>query len=316
MGLAHYRRREYARALVRCRGRPAASQRWRALGAHRSTYTGGWGTGTKSSRRSKTSQLDPRNADFLYDLGGDTFRFLRRYPEAMKRIAALTFTPDLSVARIGMGVAPLRGKVNWDTPRVARRHAIGRGIGGPGHAERAAGAAAAMGAEGGQFARLGEKHQDTHIRFAALPPADGAVRGVGVPSCAATARPARGRRSIQPASLLDSALVRLPDDWRVHAARGMALAGIGTIQEALREARWLEQSDVYRGDAFAGTLAAEDRARILAQSSEVHAALDEIERLLAGTGVRPRRPHAAARPRWDRSARIRGSRRSWPRCSR
>ena len=53
-------------------------------------------------------QLDPRNANSLYDLGGDTFRFLRRYPEAMEAYRrALTFTPDLSVARIGMGVALL-----------------------------------------------------------------------------------------------------------------------------------------------------------------------------------------------------------------
>jgi serine/threonine-protein kinase len=84
--------------------------------------------------------------------------------------------------------------------------------------------------------------------------------------------------------LLDSVLAALPDDWRVHAARGLALAGLGRRQEALREARWLQQSVVYREDAFDSRVVAEERARILAQAGEVDAALDEIEQLLAGPG--------------------------------
>jgi len=82
--------------------------------------------------------------------------------------------------------------------------------------------------------------------------------------------------------LLDSVMRGLPDDWRVHAARGLALAGLGRRDEALREARWLQRSVVYREDALQGPLLAEDRARILAQAGEADTALDEIERLLAG----------------------------------
>jgi serine/threonine-protein kinase len=79
---------------------------------------------------------------------------------------------------------------------------------------------------------------------------------------------------------LDSVLKEKPDDWRVHAARGLALAGLGRRAEALGEASWLQQSAVYREDAFEGPLLAEDRGRILAQAGEADAALDEIERLL------------------------------------
>ena len=80
--------------------------------------------------------------------------------------------------------------------------------------------------------------------------------------------------------VLDSVVKELPDDHRVLAARGMALAGLGRRDEALDEARRLEQSDVYIRDAFAGSIVAEDRARILAHAGDAEAALEEIERLL------------------------------------
>jgi tetratricopeptide (TPR) repeat protein len=80
--------------------------------------------------------------------------------------------------------------------------------------------------------------------------------------------------------LLDSLIRERPDDWRVHAAQGMALAGLGRRDEARREARWLQQSALYREDAHDGPFLAEHRARILAQNGDADAALDEIERLL------------------------------------
>jgi hypothetical protein len=50
----------------------------------------------------------------------------------------------------------------------------------------------------------------------------------------------------------------------------------------MAEARWLRQSNVYRGDAHFGTIAAEGRAQILAQCGNPDAALDELKRLLPG----------------------------------
>src|SRR5262249_38266409 len=67
---------------------------------------------------------------------------------------------------------------------------------------------------------------------------------------------------------LDPALRKAKDDWRIHVARGLALAGLGRRSEALREARWLETSVLYKTDAFEGTELAEGRARILAQAGE------------------------------------------------
>jgi serine/threonine-protein kinase len=84
----------------------------------------------------------------------------------------------------------------------------------------------------------------------------------------------------------------------VHAARGIALAGLGLQDEALREAQWLRQSIPYREDAFTGPFVAEHLAMILAHAGDTESALDEIERLLS-------RPSAFSvhflrlDPRWD-----------------
>jgi hypothetical protein len=65
-------------------------------------------------------------------------------------------------------------------------------------------------------------------------------------------------------------------------SRGLALAGLGQREEALREADWLRQSVVYREDAYWKPSVAEQRAWILARAGEADAALDEIEGVLAG----------------------------------
>jgi tetratricopeptide (TPR) repeat protein len=97
--------------------------------------------------------------------------------------------------------------------------------------------------------------------------------------------------------LLDSAARELPDDWRVTAAHGLALAGLGRRTEALRMADKLQQSVVYR-DAFDGPAVAEERARILAQAGATDAALDAIERLLVEPS--PFTVHLLRLdPRWD-----------------
>jgi hypothetical protein len=81
--------------------------------------------------------------------------------------------------------------------------------------------------------------------------------------------------------LLDAALEQHSDDERMHAPRGLALAGAGRREDALREASWLQQSVAYRNDKFQGRIVMENRARVLAQAGESDAALDEIESLLA-----------------------------------
>lgn len=94
--------------------------------------------------------------------------------------------------------------------------------------------------------------------------------------------PSLARTAFEAAQVfLDSVVRERSDDWRVHSARGLALAGPGRREEALREAGWLQRSAAYREDAFDGPWLAEDRAKILAQVGDADEALKEIERLLA-----------------------------------
>ncbi len=85
----------------------------------------------------------------------------------------------------------------------------------------------------------------------------------------------------------------------MHAARGLALAGLGRGREAQREARWLQQSRTYREDALAQASIGEDRARILAGIGDTDAALAEIKRLLAGPSYNLSVHTLRLDPRWD-----------------
>ena len=64
-------------------------------------------------------------------------------------------------------------------------------------------------------------------------------------------------------------------------------------------ARWIEQSAVYREDAFFGPLVAANRAWILAQAGEAEAALGEIERLLVAPSFNVTVHTLRLDPRWD-----------------
>ena len=279
MGLGHYwGRRDYRRALQEFRaaleGLPNDAEVWTWIGAvHR--RTGSWDEVLGAFE--KAIQLAPRDANLFYNLGGTTFVILHRYADAMRAFDnALSLAPDLHQAALWKGWTYVRWQGQLDTLRAVLSRV-------PSDAE--------LGLETGTAQRLRwERQADSMLQILKM-------ERVGVfdnvflfqPGSlhAAWAHRLRGdgpaaRAAFDSARiLLDSVMRELPDDWRVHAARGLALAGLGRRDEALREARWLRQSLIYREDAFAGPLLAEDRARILAQAGESGAALDEIERLLA-----------------------------------
>lgn len=283
MGLAHYwGRRDYRRALdefaIALKGLPNGAELWGMIGlVHR--RLGNWDKVFAAFE--KAVQLNPRDANLFYDLGGQTYQVMHRYADAVRAYdRALSLAPDLHVAVIRRGETYVLWQGQLDTlrtvlSRVPRDAELGT------RGDVAAQRAALL---------LWERNADSLLQMIQIAHSDvfeGQDFFLPSPLYAAWAHQLRGDRPAARAAfdsarvLLDSVVRELPDDWRVHATRGLALAGLGRRDEALREARWLEKSVVYREDAYKGPSVAEDRARILAQIGEGNAALDEIERLLA-----------------------------------
>ena len=283
MGLVHYwGRRDYRRALdeftIALRGLPNHPRISPCVGAlHR--RLGNWDEVMRAIEKAK--QFDPRGVNLYYDLAGGTYAFMRRYADAVGAYdRALALAPDLHAAAIFKGWTYVRWQGQLDTLRaIVSRLSADQNLG-------------VAGTPTAQLVQLlrWERRPDSLLRVlrnARVVAFVGQDFYLPTSLHAAWAHLLRGDRAAAAVALdsarlvLDSVLRDLPDDWRVHASRGLTLAALGRHDEALGEARWLEQSTVYREDAYDGPLLAESRAAILAQSGRTDAALQEIERLLS-----------------------------------
>jgi len=276
MGLAHYRRRDYGRALdeyaIALRGLHNDAELWGRIGyVHR--RLGNWGEVFASFE--KAARLNPRDADLFWDLGGNTYLLVRRYADAVRAYdRALSLAPDLHLAALRRGLTYVIWQGQLDTLRAVLNRL-------PREAELAYSSVRAQRAE----LLLLERNADSLLRMVAREefgsPSDSVLYAAHAHQLLGDQAAARAAFSLALVRL-DSARRERPDDGQTHWDRGLALAGLGRRAEALAEARWLRQSVVYREDAFEGPGWAQFRAQILAQAGEMDAALDEVERLLAG----------------------------------
>ncbi|MFQ5676739.1 MAG: protein kinase, partial [bacterium] len=81
--------------------------------------------------------------------------------------------------------------------------------------------------------------------------------------------------------LLEKEILTSPGDQRLHSALGMAYAGLGRKQEAIREGRKAVELNPIAKDAFWGSIYVTELALIQTKLGEYHAALDNIETLLS-----------------------------------
>jgi serine/threonine-protein kinase len=283
MGIFRYHHRDWEGALreleVASRDQPNDVEALSQVGyAHR--RLGNWSE--VSSVLERALQLNPRDADLPFDMAGQTYELLRRYDAAAAAYdRAVALQPDLHVARVFRGWLTVRSKGQTAALRQVLDQTPDDGALGELDSVAAQRAGLLL-MDRNAAALLKVPGVTDNTVFAGL---DFFLPGQ---LYVAWAHLLSGDRSAAwlafdaARARLDAALHELPDDWRVHAARGLALAGLQRREEALREAGWLQRSDVYRKDAYQGPRVAEDRARILAQAGDADAALDEIERLLAG----------------------------------
>ncbi len=81
--------------------------------------------------------------------------------------------------------------------------------------------------------------------------------------------------------MIGEAIVRSPEDHRLHSALGIALAGLGRGEEAIRSGRRGMELYPIELDAYAAPERVADMARICVMAGEKDLALDQIERLLS-----------------------------------
>ena len=299
IGRMYYRdRRDYRRALdefvIALKGEPNSARMWRWVG-YVQRRLGLWDEAFAAYEKSVA--LDPRNASGILELGGTSYSLTHHYAEAVRASdRALALAPDYYQAAESKGWDYVHWQGQFDTLRaVMSRIPIDADVG-PTPVQ-------------GDLTdlTLWERNTDSllHlVRTARVRVFPNQVAYVPMSLYAAWAHQLRGEQAAAHAAFdsarvfIDSVARERPDDERVHAALGLALAGLGRREEALREAEWLSRSAVYRQDAVDGPVFAEARAQILAQAGDVEAALREIEGLLARpswTSVNGLRLN----PRWD-----------------
>jgi serine/threonine-protein kinase len=228
----------------------------------------------------RASRLDPRNANLFLDRG-DNLKCRRRYADAIAAYRrALLLGPEYINARIQLAWTYFMWKGEIDTIRAVLR---GLPDGDPGGGGPGAGAERA-------FVLLFDRRPDSVLALLRASPRILTDPTVYAPRTlvAAWAHRMRGDAAAARAAFdstevrLDSALHLRPGAWQLHAWRGHVMAGLGRHEDALREARWLEQfeasSRVYNYCSYAPVV----RAEILVANGDTVVALSAIDRLLVG----------------------------------
>ena len=282
------RPRALAELTIAAEGLPGSAELWNLIGAT-NRGLGNWDRSLAAFE--KSAALDPRYADQFSELAS-TYQVLRRFGDAVAALnRASALAPDVAGFRLYRAALYQLWRGQLDSLRAA--------VAGLGCAPDEANAAIC------EYLALYERRPDSIL--ALLPEPQRVIFEVQdqyEPALlwVAWAHQLRGdgaaARSAFDGALrqLDSALHRLPDDWRVHASRGVALAGVGRIAEARREAEWLSGTLLYRYPFWRINLT-NGRARIFAQARMAGEAVVEIEQLIA---VGAESVHTLRLdPRWD-----------------
>jgi serine/threonine-protein kinase len=99
-------------------------------------------------------------------------------------------------------------------------------------------------------------------------------------------------------SILESKIEERPEDARFHSSLGIAYAGLGRKEDALREGKLGVKLLPVSKEAMVGTFRVEDLARIYVMVGEFDAAIDQLEFLLANPGAMSI-PLLRLDPAWD-----------------
>jgi tetratricopeptide (TPR) repeat protein len=282
------RRRVLAELMIAAQGLPGSGELWMMIAG----VNMGIGELERAlSAYEKAVELDPRYAQTFVELAG-IYQRLRRFGDAVAAFdRAIALAPDVSEMKVDRAMLDARWRGRLDAMRAL---VAAQGCGKPDLQYLCACLA------------LWQRTPDS---IAALFPRPERVvfdwQSEYTPALlyVAWAHQMRGdsaaARSAFAGALrqLDSALQRLPGDWRVHASRGIALAGVGRRVEARQEAEWMGNSYFYRTSSFISIYQKSAQARIFAQAGMAGEAVGKIEFLIS---VGSETVHSLQfDPRWD-----------------
>jgi len=244
--------------------------------------TGNWEEYEKAFLRAV--ELDPRNVEFLSDYGGDTHVRMGRFADAIRWYErAASITGDT----IGLALAKAWTTVHWKGDlSLVRAWMHGEG----GRRARQAGWIYVQMAfyfyERQPDSMLAVLEQERQLVY------QGSFSYEPIALWSAAAHELSGDRRAARAAyesaliLADSGIRTFVDDFSVHQARGMALAGLGRRAEALDEMRTMRQNFLYR-DLWIRENIQRGISEIYALLGDVDGTVAELEQLLSQryTGV-------------------------------
>jgi serine/threonine-protein kinase len=271
---------------------PGSAEAWGSIG-YKYRNLGEWAEWRAAYERA--TSLDPRDVDLIFDLGGNALWVQHRYEEALAaHNRALALDTGVAFPKVARGMLYFLWQGRLDTLRAV----LARGPESYGPAGTAL------------FWRvqlaLWERRPDLvlalvpdphRVVFESQISYEPALLYAGwahqLRGDSAAARSAFTGALVQ----LDSVLRGLSGDWRLHASRGIALAGLGRRAEAMREADWLRDNAPGLGTDGLDLLTA--RVRIFAQLRLAAEAVAELEPQLDGPSWFVSGPLLRVDPRWD-----------------
>jgi serine/threonine-protein kinase len=227
----------------------------------------------------KASELDPRSARLAWEFA-QTFMFLRKYPEAERYFnRAISLAPDLPQGYNSKAWLYLRWEGSIEKARAVLQEALQN----------------IKSAEDPDIVNLlvdidvfDGNYQEALDRLS-LKSEDIDNMSYFIPNALQYARIYRYMKKKEPAkkyydearSILESKIQEQPEDERFHSSLGIAYAGLGRKEDAIREGKLGVELLPVSKEAIRGLSKVEDLAKIYVMVGEFDAAIDQLEFLLS-----------------------------------
>jgi serine/threonine-protein kinase len=244
----------------------------------------------------KASELDPRYGRLVGEIG-DTYVLLHNYPEAERYFnRAISLAPDVLVFYSNKARLYLLWEGSTEKARAVLEEALEniKSAEDPDIANSLVNIDVYDGNYQEALERLSLKSEDIDNQDYFIP---NALRCAQIYGYMKKKEPAKKYHE-EARSILESKIEERPEDARFHSSLGIAYAGLGRKEDALREGKLGVKLLPVSKEAMVGTFRVEDLARIYVMVGEFDAAIDQLEFLLANPGAMSI-PLLRLDPAWD-----------------